>query len=93
MTVHKVAPCRPADDARCTWIPAGYTYAAPQVDDTLGRCGDCGCEIWVGPRKQAAAHAGLAKLICWPCTRPYYERSDVVTEVNLHPGKPNRPRR
>jgi len=89
MSTVGLVPCRPINDAECTWIPTGYRYIEPQEADVEGACSDCDTPIWVSPSKVTAAGIDGCRLVCWPCLRPYLEEG-IGVEVNLTPGQRDR---
>lgn len=74
-----LAACTPVDPARRTWILPGMRWLEQQPGYTVEQCTVCRTEIWVSPRKVAAAQAGIATLYCWPCARPELEAASQVT--------------
>jgi hypothetical protein len=98
-----LALCLPADRAR---VPDELRakVGAPQIDDTLMSCVDCGGGIWVGPRKKFLASLGFVELRCYACGFEQVAAqvkcvADAggttvgIKYVNLAPNRGNRPRR
>jgi hypothetical protein len=91
----RIAMCLPADP---TGLPAEVLAELhpPQVDDTLMACQDCGRDCWVGPRKRILAALGQAHICCYQCGIAMMESREGLVEVkyvDLHPDRPDRPRR
>ncbi len=66
----------------------------PTVDHSLTRCGDCGTDMWIGPKQQAVAlRAPAATLVlCMTCAVKETERRGAVPLVGDLGGNDGRPR-
>ncbi|MBL6275338.1 hypothetical protein JMF97_04080 [Micromonospora fiedleri] len=66
----------------------------PTVDHSLTRCGDCGTDMWIGPRQQAVAmRAPDATLVlCMVCAVQETERRGAAALVGNLGGNDGRPR-
>lgn len=85
----KIAPCRPTDVSKLTWVAPGFKALPPTADDTVLACEDCQTPVWASPGKVQASKVEGVKVVCWPCAEPYMTQADLMITASTGSGNPD----
>jgi hypothetical protein len=90
VTAPKLVACIPQGGVAPDVADAFNVHLAPYTGSVAGKCHECGCGVWVGPR-QATVLAACPDILvyCLPCAAALMNRWGCG-EVR-HLGNPERP--